>query len=596
MIAAPAVERVPRETESAAIQRRPKAAITGASGGLGSAFARQLAAKGYYLLLSDINAERLEILADELRQEYAIEVECFAGNLCDSQDLRDLMDHWGQDHQLEVLVNCAGFGGTNHYAVADIDRLQAMMQVHVTASVMLTRAVLPGMLDRNCGYIINVASIMAYVRKGPVSYGATKRFLIDFSERLQAEIKHSAVKIQALCPGVMRTGFFEDPYFKQMSFADTIPKRAWLDVNDVVTESLQALRGRRVVCIPGRFYQWMCAIANHPWNLWRIGQGKRRARQPLPPGHFGLIERKQPPTDADFQQDLATMKSVVVTGVSTGIGRAAAIMLVRQGFRVFGTVRKLDDAAELQAECGEAFTPVLCNVRDDASVREAAETVAGYLGGETLWGLVNNAGVALVGPLMHVPLQDVRNQMDVNITGMIAVTQAFLPLLGANLKRAAGTVPGRIINVSSISGIIALPMFGAYAASKYAVEALSRSLRTEIAWYGIPVILIEPGPIESPIWSKMIDPELYKNTDYEHMAHVTEAELLRTNEGQALPVVKTSEAIYHALTDKKPRERYVVNKYPLGRSILTRWIPQRWIDGALRKKFLKMGLPGSSPK
>ncbi|HET6425757.1 MAG TPA: SDR family NAD(P)-dependent oxidoreductase, partial [Planctomycetaceae bacterium] len=404
------------------------------------------------------------------------------------------------------------------------------------------------------------------------------------------------VKFQALCPGVMRTGFFEDPYFKKMDFAAQLPERVWLDVDYVVTESLKALKGRKVVCIPGGFYWWMCALVNHPWHLWRTGYGLRARRRSLPQGAFGLVERDQPPVSADFQKDLALMKSVVVTGVSTGIGRAATIMLVRQGFRVFGTVRKVEDAADLQAECGDAFTPVVCNVRDDASVREAAKTVEAHLAGQTLWGLVNNAGVALVGPLMHVPLQDVRNQMDVNITGLLSVTQAFLPLLGARLNRSADTIPGRIVNVSSISGVIALPMFGAYAASKYAVEAISRSLRTEIAWYDIPVIVIEPGPIESPIWSKMIDPELYQNTDYERMARVTEAELRRTNEGEALPVVKASEAIFHALSDKKPKERYIVNKHPLGRSILTRWIPEKWVDGLLRKRFLKMGIPSSDAK
>ncbi len=593
---APTVESLPRVAALEPTPRRPKAAITGAAGGLGATFARHLAAKGYHLLLSDISAERLEALASDLRQKHGIEVECFPGNLCLADDLRNLMDRWGRDPRLELLVNCAGFGGTNRYAACDIAKLQAMIDVQIQASASLTRAVLPGMLDRNCGYIINVASIMGYVRTGPLSYGVSKRFLIDFSERLQLELQHTAVKIQALCPGMMRTRFFEDPYFKGMNFAETLPQRAWLDVDYVVDASLQALRGRRVVCIPGRLYWWLCAVANNPWYLWLIGYGRRRRHRLPPPGPYHLIDRDTPLSAADFQKDLSTMKSVVVTGVSTGIGRAAALMLVRHGFRVFGTVRKMEDAAELQAECGDALTPILCNVRDEASVQEAARTVENLLAGQTLWGLVNNAGVALIGPLMHVPLDQVRNQLDVNITGLLAVTQAFLPLLGARLNRPADIVPGRVVNVSSIAGIIALPMFGAYAASKYAVEAISRSLRTEIAWYDIPVIVIEPGPIESPIWSKMIDVELYKNTDYETMARLTEAELIRTNEGGALPVVKASEAILQALTDKKPNERYIVNKHRLGRNIVTRWIPQTWIDRLMRKKFRKDGLPKSAPQ
>lgn len=594
---APALETPADPAISPAISLRPKAAITGATGGLGASFARHLAAKGYDLLLSDLNAERLNTLAKELQQQFSISVECFSGNLCSEVDLRELMQAWGRTPRLEVLVNCAGFGGTNHFELSNIEKLLAMMQVHITASVMLTRAVLPGMLDRNCGYIINVASIMGYSRNGPVSYGASKRFLIDFSERLQFEFKSSGVKVQALCPGVMRTAFFEDPYFKGMNFSETLPKGVWLDVDFVVTQSLKALRGRRVVCIPGGFYWWLCAFVNHPWWLWWMGYGKRPRswKRSQVEGPYQLVEQDRRPADADLNKDLKTMKSVVITGVSTGIGRSAAIMLARHGFRVFGTVRKLEDAAELQTECGTAFIPIVCDVCNEQSVGEAARIVEQHLQGQTLWGLVNNAGVALVGPLMHLPLQQVRNQMEVNITGLLAVTQAFLPLLGARLNRPAETVPGRIVNVSSISGMIALPMFGAYAASKYAVEALSRSLRTEVAWYDIPVIVIEPGPIVSPIWGKMIDAERYQSTDYESMARVTAAELVRTNENEALPVIKVSEAIYQALSDKKPRERYVVTKHKLGRSLLLRWIPQSWVDGLLKKKFLRDGLPSSKP-
>lgn len=558
------------------------------------AFARQIAAKGYCLLLTDINAERLETLATQLRDEYRVEVQVLVSDLGSMDSLKTLCDQLEQTPNIELLVNCAGFGGMNRFTGGDRNRHLAMMQVHITASIGLTHAVLPGMIARDCGYIINVASIMGYIRTRPIAYGASKRFLIDFSERLQAELSQTQVRIQALCPGMMRTPFFDDPYFRQLNSAATIPKRAWLDVDFVVKTSLDDLRKNRVVCIPARFYRRMCAWANSPWVLWMMGYGKRRGRPESQPVPYGLIDRDQPPQGISSAESLAELKHVVVTGVSTGIGRSAAQQLVRHGFHVFGTIRKLDDAKSLQDELGDRFTPVVCDVCNEASVREAARQVEARLDGQLLWGLVNNAGIALAGPLKHLPLDQVRNQMDVNIVGLIAVTQAFLPLLGARRDRPERLEAGRIVNVSSIAGILPLPMFGAYTASKHAVEALSRSLRTEVAWYGIPVIMIEPGPIESPIWSKMIDLERYQGTDYEAVSRATEFQIRRTNDHGALPVVKASKAIVQALTAKRPKERYIVNQYPLGRTLVTQFLPQAWLDRLLCRRFQKDDAEGST--
>lgn len=568
-------------------RRWPQAVITGATGGLGATFARQLAAKGYDLILTDVSQERLDALATQLRDQYSVGVECTAVDLCSDVELKSLCDRIEKTQNLEVLVNCAGFGGMNRFATSDRNRHLAMMQVHITASIGLTHAALAGMIERDCGYIINVASIMGYVRTQPIAYGASKHFLIDFSERLQSELVKTQIRVQALCPGVMRTPFFDDPYFKKLDSAQTIPKFAWLDVDYVVSTSLAALRGRRVVCIPGRFYRRMCAFMSSPITLWMGGYGRRRGRVEHQPAPYGLLDRDNSREAASVPMDPQTMKHVVVTGVSTGIGRCAAQQLARHGFHVFGTVRKLDDAQPLQAELGNLFTPILCNVCDEASVKEAARQVETHLAGKLLWGLVNNAGIAVAGPLMHLPLDQVRNQMDVNITGLIGVTQAFLPLLGARRDLPADLEPGRIVNVSSIAGILPLPMFGAYAASKFAVEALSRSLRTELVWYKIPVIIIEPGPIESPIWSKMINVDLYKGTDYEAVSKATEHELHRTNDSGALPVVKAGKAIVQALMDKRPKQRYVVNQYPLGRQLITKLLPQSWLDRILVRRFLK---------
>ena len=185
------------------------------------------------------------------------------------------------------------------------------------------------------------------------------------------------------------------------------------------------------------------------------------------------------------------MKAIVITGVSTGIGYAATAVFIQRGYHVFGSVRKAADAKRLQAEMGAQFTPLLFDVTDKVGVQTAVSQVRAALGEKNLTALINNAGIVTPGPLMHMPSDSFRQQFQVNLFGLFDVTQAFLPLLGAR-KHNAG-LPGRIINISSVSGKIAYPFMGAYAASKHALEAYSDSLRRELMLYGIDVILIQPG-------------------------------------------------------------------------------------------------------
>ena len=181
------------------------------------------------------------------------------------------------------------------------------------------------------------------------------------------------------------------------------------------------------------------------------------------------------------------MKSVVVTGASTGIGWACLKVLIAGGFRVFGGVRKQADADRLAKEFGANFTPLLFDVTDAAAVAAAAGKVRAALGGETLFGLVNNAGIAVPGPLLELSVEDFRRQIDVNLIGQFIVTQAFGPLLGAD--RSLKGPPGRIVMISSISGKTAFPFGGAYAASKFGLEGLSEALRRELMIFGVDVIV-----------------------------------------------------------------------------------------------------------
>ena len=193
-------------------------------------------------------------------------------------------------------------------------------------------------------------------------------------------------------------------------------------------------------------------------------------------------------------------RSVVVTGVSTGIGWAIAKVLTGRGFRVFGSVRKQSDADRLTNELGPEFYPLIMDVTDRDAVERAAKEVERQLGSATLAGLVNNAGIAVPGPLLYLPLEDFRHQIEVNLVGPVSVTQAFAPLLGVDSKRPGAK--GRVVNISSTGGKFGVPFLGAYVASKHGLEGLSDVLRRELLLFGIDVIVVGPGSVVTAMWDK----------------------------------------------------------------------------------------------
>jgi NAD(P)-dependent dehydrogenase (short-subunit alcohol dehydrogenase family) len=278
------------------------------------------------------------------------------------------------------------------------------------------------------------------------------------------------------------------------------------------------------------------------------------------------------------------MRSVVVTGVSTGIGWGTAKVLIRNGLHVFGSVRKQADADRLAHEFGGAFTPLLFDITDEPATQAAALLVRERLAGTTLLGLVNNAGIATAGPLLHQPLEEFRRQIEINLVGQLIVTRAFLPLLGTD--RSVKGRPGRIVNISSVGGKISAPFLGAYAASKHALEGLSATLRRELLLYGIDVIIVGPGAVATPIWDKaeQIDASVYEHTEY--------ASILRrfasyfVQEGRkGFPPERIGETIYTALTARSPRVRYAVVPHPLQSWFLPRLLPARLADAALGRSL-----------
>jgi len=246
-------------------------------------------------------------------------------------------------------------------------------------------------------------------------------------------------------------------------------------------------------------------------------------------------------------------RAVLVTGASTGIGRATALYLLARGFRVFASVRRMEDAEGLPGA-----SPVLLDVESAESIRAASDAVASALDGGVLDGLVNNAGIAVSGPLEFLEVADLKRQFEVNVFGQVAVTQALLPLLRRSDR-------ARIVNMSSISGRITAPLLGPYSMSKFALEAFSDALRRELAPFGLWVSVVEPGAIKTPIWEKGVD------TSKEILARMPPRALelyrgrieLLTNRAREMGArgaapERVAEAVYHALTARRPKTRYLV--------------------------------------
>jgi NAD(P)-dependent dehydrogenase (short-subunit alcohol dehydrogenase family) len=255
----------------------------------------------------------------------------------------------------------------------------------------------------------------------------------------------------------------------------------------------------------------------------------------------------------------STSGAVVVTGASSGIGRASALLLDSKGYRVFAGVRKEEDARELSRDGSDRLVPIILDVTDSGQIEAAREQVAEAAGPAGLAGLVNNAGVGDGGPIETLDLDDFRRVIEVNLIGQLAVTQAFLPLL----RRAKGTV----VFIASIGGRIASPFMSPYNTSKFAVEALGESLRAEVAPWEIDVAVVEPGSIDTPIWSKgaeTIDEQTEKMSEdarrlYGKQLERMEKVLMETAE-RGIPPEAVAEAIHDAISSDKPRHRYLVGR------------------------------------
>jgi NAD(P)-dependent dehydrogenase (short-subunit alcohol dehydrogenase family) len=296
-------------------------------------------------------------------------------------------------------------------------------------------------------------------------------------------------------------------------------------------------------------------------------------------------------------------RAVLVTGAARGIGAACAVRLARAGFHVYAGVRRVEDGTALARAAGSGISAVLLDVTDVESIARAAARIDAEHAAAGLWGVVNNAGVAVGGPLEFLPLDELRRQLEVNVIGQIAVTQACLPLLrraraasaaSAAWGRAGAARAGRIVFLSSVSGRVALPFAGAYAASKFALEAAADALRVELAPAGIAVVLVEPGVITTSIWETAQQAgernvERMPPAALEHYGRTIAALRARGQRGMSgLPPERVADAVAHALSVRRPRVRYVVGRDAHARIWLQRLLPVRvrdWLIGQVVRRL-----------
>ena len=272
-------------------------------------------------------------------------------------------------------------------------------------------------------------------------------------------------------------------------------------------------------------------------------------------------------------------KNVVITGVSSGIGRSSLDLLHKKGWNIFGSVRNQSDADNLSKIYPDRFTPLLFDVQNHEEVVKSSKVVFEQC--ETLAGLINNAGIAVPGPLELLSEEKFEKQIDVNVKSIRRITNLFLPLLGAKLN--SSKPPGRIINISSVSGLFNSPFNGAYSISKHALESMTDIYRRELRQYDIKVIAIEPGPIKTEIWKKNLNKmDEFKDSDYYGVLQKAD-KIIENAEQNALSVESVSKLIAKCLVAKRPKTRYIVHKDKFAFRLMAYYFPDKLSDWLVQK-------------
>jgi len=281
------------------------------------------------------------------------------------------------------------------------------------------------------------------------------------------------------------------------------------------------------------------------------------------------------------------MNFVLVTGASTGIGFEITRYFIQKGIHVLANVRQESDAQNLKNKFGVLVTPLTFDVTDIVSIQSAFEKAKNVIGEHAFVSIVNNAGIVVTGPLLHIPIAEVEHQLNVNVLGLLRVTQTFFPLL--KRKEKGLKHKKRIINIGSISGLFASPFVGPYCASKYAVEAITDSLRRELMIYDhIDAVVIEPGAVKTPIWEKARSEsdDIYMKTDYGTIIKAKN-KMIENSEKRAISPLLVAKLAYKMLIAKQPPTRKVIMKNKWVFNLIRKLLPPRIVDRQIRKHLVE---------
>ena len=278
------------------------------------------------------------------------------------------------------------------------------------------------------------------------------------------------------------------------------------------------------------------------------------------------------------------MKSIVITGTSTGIGYACSKNFIEKGYKVFGSVRNDNDANRVSNELGSNFVPLIFDVTDETAVKESVKIVENQIGDQNLSGLINNAGLGVMGTIQSLSAEQFKYQFDVNVLGVFHCCQAYLDLLGADKNRKGD--PGKIINISSVSGEIGMPFMSAYNMSKFGLEGFSEGIRRELLMYGIDVVVIAPGPIKTPIWKKINQKDEFKRYDNSDFRESLARAMKMTDKMEQVgfePIVIAERAL-SVIKNKKNNTRYRIDPTRM-QNILLQLFPKRIADRMIAKRM-----------
>ena len=278
------------------------------------------------------------------------------------------------------------------------------------------------------------------------------------------------------------------------------------------------------------------------------------------------------------------MKSIVITGTSTGIGYASSKLFIENGYRVFGSVRSEADADKVSSELGSNFVPLIFDVTDEAAVKNSVKIVEDQIGDQKLSGLINNAGLGVIGTIQSLSAEQFKYQFDVNVLGVFHCCQAYLDLLGADKNRNGD--PGKIINISSISGEIGMPFMSAYNMSKFGLEGFSEGIRRELLMYGIDVVVIAPGPVKTPIWKKINQKDevkRYDNSDFRESVSRAMKMTEKMEQAGCEPSVIAERAL-SIIENSKNKTRYRIDPTRM-QNIMLQLFPKRVADRMIAKRM-----------